>query len=81
MSNTLRGRPPLNIPLREILEVVRRHQNVMAAARELGCSDAYIHVRFKKAGLTLREVLEAGTVQGLLQSAHPRQASKRSGSS
>ncbi len=58
----------MNIPLREILEVVRRHQNVMAAARELGCSDAYIHVRFKKAGVTLREVLEAGTVQGLLQS-------------
>ena len=62
----------------EILEVVRRYRNVMAAARELGCSDSYIHVRFKKAGLTLREVLEAGTVQGLLQSDILAKSGKRS---
>jgi hypothetical protein len=31
----------------------------MAAARELGCSDAYIHVRFRRCGLTLRQVLDA----------------------
>ena len=72
MSNTLRGRPPLNIPLREILEAVRRRRNVTAAARELGCSDSYIHVKFKQVGLTFREVLEADTVQELLQSAHTR---------
>ena len=72
MSNTLRGRPPLNIPLREILEAVRCHRNVTVAARVLGCSDSYIHVKFKKVGLSFREVLEADTVQELLQSAHPR---------
>ena len=59
----------MNIPLREILEVVRRRRNVMAAARVLGCSDSYIHVEFKKVGLTFREVLEADTVEELLQSA------------
>ena len=31
----------------------------MAAARELGCSDAYIHVRLKRVGLTLMQILEA----------------------
>lgn len=35
----------------------------MAAARELGCYDAYIHVRFKMEGLTLGGVLEAPTKQ------------------
>ena len=58
MEKTLRGRPRLNLGLEQILEAVRRNRQVVAAARELGCSDAYIHVKFKSAGLTLAEVLE-----------------------
>ena len=65
MKKTLRGRPRLNLGLREILESVRRHRQVVAAARELRCSDAYIHVRFKEVGLTLRQVLEAQDVDQL----------------
>jgi hypothetical protein len=59
MKKTLRGRPRLNLELTQILEAVRRHGQVVAAARELHCSDAYIHVRLKRAGFTLAEVLQA----------------------
>lgn len=59
MKTTLRGRPRLDLDLLAILEAVRRHRHVMAAARELGCSDAYIHVRLKNVGLSLRVVLQA----------------------
>ena len=43
----------------QMLQAVRRHGQVMAAARELGCSDSYIHVRLERAGITLLEVLDA----------------------
>ena len=66
MKTTLRGRLRLNIELPQIPEAVRRHGQVMAAATELRCSDAYIHVRFKRAGLTLREVLNAADMETLL---------------
>ncbi len=66
MKTTLRGRPSLDLGLAQILKVVRRHGQVMAAARELGCSDAYIHVRMRWAGLTLAEVLEATALETLL---------------
>ena len=33
------------------------------AARELGCSDAYIHVRFRQACLTLRDVLDVDSLE------------------
>ena len=59
MINAHRGRPRLNIELPQILEAVRRHGQVMAAAKELGCSDSYVHVRFKRAGLNLKQVLDA----------------------
>jgi len=68
MKQTLRGRPRLNVPLEQIVESIYRHRKVIAAARELGCSDAYIHVRLKETGLTLREVLAADSVKSLL---HP----------
>ena len=45
MAKTLRGRPRLNIELPQILEAVRRHGQVVAAAQELGCSDSYVHMR------------------------------------
>jgi hypothetical protein len=60
VKKTLRGRPRLNIPLERVLEVVRRHGQVVAAARDLGCSDAYIHKQLRQAGLTLAQVLGAG---------------------
>ena len=66
MNNTLRGRPRLNIPLDRIIQAVRRHGYVMRAARELSCSDAYIHGRLKNVGLGLRDVLEAQSVEVLL---------------
>jgi hypothetical protein len=66
MKKTLRGRPRLNLELTQILEAVRRHRQVMAAARDLRCSDAYIHVRLKGAGLTLVEVLDAPDLAFLL---------------
>ncbi len=59
MKTTLRGRPSLDIDLAQILKAVRNHGQVVAAARELDCSDAYIHVRLKRAGLTLAGVLES----------------------
>ena len=59
MKTTLRGRPSLDLDLAQILKAVRDHGQVVAAARELGCSDAYIHVRLKRAGLTLAQVLES----------------------
>jgi len=66
MIRSTRGRPRLNLKLDQIIMAVRRHQQVMAAARELGCSDAYIHVRLKGVGLTLAQVLEAPDLRSLL---------------
>ena len=66
MGNTLRGRPKLNISLNHILETVRRRGQVVAAGRELGCSPAYIHAKLQATGLSLRDVLEADSVQTLL---------------
>ena len=57
VHKNLRGRPRLKISLDAIVAAVRHRGEVLAAARELGCSDAYIHVRFKAAGLTLAKVL------------------------
>ena len=65
MKKTLRGRPKLAITLLQILEAVKRHGQVVAAARELRCSDAYIHMRLKRAGLTLWEVLAADSLKDL----------------
>ena len=71
MRTSLRGRPTLDLDLARILEVVRYHGQVMAAARDLCCSDAYIHVRMKRAGLTLAEVLEALAMEVLLPKVPP----------
>ena len=71
MKKTLRGRPRLPLTLYQILEAVKRHGQVLAAARELRCSDAYIHMRLKKVGLTLRAVLEADSLQGLFRIGYP----------
>ena len=57
IKKATKGRPRLGIPLDRILCAVRRHGQVVAAARELGCSQAYIHKHMKEVGLTLVEVL------------------------
>ena len=66
MVNTLKGRPRLNLGMGQILDAVRRPGQVLAAADELSCSDAYIHVRLKKAGLTLGEVFNTPNLEALL---------------
>ena len=40
-----------------------RHGQVVAAALELVCSDAYICVQVERLGLTLLEVLDAGDTE------------------
>lgn len=75
MQKTLRGRPPLALGLAQILDTVYRHRQLVAAAQELGCSPAYIHVKLKALGLTLRDVLEAPTVQSLLSRVEAKAAS------
>lgn len=67
MKETLRGRPPLSLGLKQILEAVHRHGQVIAAAQELGCSDAYIHVRLRRVELSHRQVLEARDIESLLK--------------
>lgn len=54
------GRKPLNIPLKNVLESLRAHRGVTAAAEELGCSPSYIFGVLKKNGLKLREVIKKG---------------------
>ena len=66
MTPSMRGRPRLNLQLEQIILAVRRHQQIMTAARELGCSDSYIHVRLKGVGLTLAQILEASDLRSLL---------------
>ena len=66
MKTTLRGRPSLDLDLTLILKAIRYHGQVMAAAGDLACSDAYLHVRMKRAGLTLAEVLGAPSLETLL---------------
>lgn len=48
IKKTLRGSPKLDIPLDRILRAVRRHGQLVAAARELRCSQAYFHNRMKE---------------------------------
>jgi hypothetical protein len=60
---TLRGRPRLDTPLDLMVDAVRRHRQVMAAARELGCSPAYVHKRLKAAKITLAQVLKLPHVE------------------
>jgi hypothetical protein len=66
------GRKPLNIPLKNVCERLRRHCSVGAAAEELGCSKAYIFKVLKANGLKLRDVVEGigegdGQFSGTLQ--------------
>ena len=52
------GRKPLNIPLKNVCEALRTHCNVVAAAKELNCSQGYIFGVLKANGLRLRDVIK-----------------------
>ena len=51
------GRKPLNIPLKIVCETLQTSSNVVAAANELKCSQAYIYKVLKDNGLRLRDVI------------------------
>lgn len=51
------GRKRLNIPLKNILESLRGHRSVIAAAQELNCSQGYIFGVLKTNGLRLKDVI------------------------
>lgn len=55
------GRKPLNIPLKNVCESLQAHRNVVAAANELGCSQAYIFGVLKANGLKLKDVINGYT--------------------
>jgi DNA-directed RNA polymerase subunit RPC12/RpoP len=51
------GRKPLNIPLKNVCECLKKHRSVAGTANELGCSESYIFKVLKANGLRLRDVL------------------------
>ena len=52
------GRKRLNITLKNVCEALQAHHNIMAAARELGCSPGYIFGVLKANGLKLKDVVK-----------------------
>ena len=52
-------RKPLNIPLKNVHECLRKYRNVSIVAQELGCSQGYIFKVLKDNGLRLRDILSA----------------------
>ncbi len=52
------GRKPLNIPLKNVCDALRAHTSVVEAARELGCSPAYIFGALKANRLKLKDVIK-----------------------
>ena len=52
------GRKPLSIPLKNVREALQAHHNIVAAARELGCSPAYIFGVLKANKLKLKDVVK-----------------------
>ncbi len=50
------GRPALNITVKNVYDALQLHRNVTAAARELGCSRAYIYMVLKTKGLKFEDV-------------------------
>ena len=51
------GRKRLNIPLKNVSECLQAHRDVVTAANELGCSQAYIFGVLKANGLKLKDVI------------------------
>ena len=52
------GRKPLNITLKNVCEALQAHSSVVEAARELGCSPAYIFGVLKANRLKLKDVVK-----------------------
>ena len=52
------GHKPLNIILKNVCEALQAHHNIVAAARELGCSPAYIFGVLKANGLKLKDMIK-----------------------
>ena len=52
------GRKRLNIPLKNICEVLQSERNVASAARDLHCSQGYIFNALKAQGLKPRDIIE-----------------------
>ena len=52
------GRKRLNITLKNVCEVLQAYNNIVAAARELGCSPAYIFGVLKANRLKLKDVVK-----------------------
>ncbi|GAI55582.1 unnamed protein product [marine sediment metagenome] len=52
------GRKPLNIPLKNVCESLRSHRSMVAAAKELGCSEGYIFGVLKASRLKVKDVIE-----------------------
>ncbi|MBI4329747.1 MAG: hypothetical protein HY673_00525 [Chloroflexi bacterium] len=51
------GRKKLNIPLKNVLECLRRCHSVKDAARELHCSQGYIFNTLRANGMKVRDVV------------------------
>lgn len=54
------GRKPLNIPLKNVCECLKKYHNVEGAAQELKCSEGYIFKVLKVNGLSLKDVFTGG---------------------
>jgi hypothetical protein len=54
------GRKKLNIPLKNVCELLQTYKNVVAVAEELNCSPAYIFGALKTSGLKLKDVIRNG---------------------
>ena len=52
------GRKRLNIPLKNVCDALQAHHSIAAAAKELGCSPAYIFGVLKANRLKLNNVIE-----------------------
>jgi transposase-like protein len=52
------GRPSLNMPVIKVYDALRHYRSVTDAARELGCSRAYIYKILKANGLTQKDLIE-----------------------
>jgi len=62
------GRKRLNIPLKNVCETLQAHRDIVAAAQELNCSQAYIFGILRANGLKLKDIITNGKDHNLPQS-------------
>jgi hypothetical protein len=62
------GRKRLNIPLKNVCETLQAHRDVVAAAQELNCSQAYIFGILRANKLKLKDIITNGKGHNLPQS-------------